>query len=148
MLEAMGERAGDLDETWRRASTTWFEERLQDPTSFAAVVVAEPGGRVVASAAGLCQLRAPTPHNLSGLTGRVFNVATDPAHRRQGLAGACLRALLDWFVQESPAGVIELSASPEGHRLCRSLGFREAQHPILQLAPASTPQAPAEGSPC
>jgi ribosomal protein S18 acetylase RimI-like enzyme len=132
MLEATtGPSAPDAP--WRAAAAAWFTDHLGRPEAFAAFVVEEPGAGVVAVALGSCQPRPPGPGALSGLSGRVFNVATDPGWRRRGHARSCLVALLAWFERETPVSVVELGATPEAAGLYRSLGFTEAAHPTLRL---------------
>lgn len=56
----------------------------------------------------------------------VADMATDPAHQRQGLG----RAVLDWLVADvrdrAPAGAyVDLVADPPGVRLYEAVGFRD-----------------------
>jgi len=133
MLEAMGEPRELLGKAWRSATEAWFEQHLTLRVDFAAFVVDGPANSLVASAAGLCEHRAPTGSNLSGGVGRVFSVATASDHRRQGLARECTTALVDWFTVHTVVGVLELSATTDGDALYRSLGFRSADAPVLRL---------------
>lgn len=133
MLEAMGEPAELLGASWRAATTTWFGRRLTAADDLAAFVVDGPAGGAVASAAGLCEARAPSGSNSSGLVGRIFGVGTDPDHRRQGLARECTAALVDWFTSHTTVGVLELSATQNGNALYRSLGFVPVDDPVLRL---------------
>lgn len=132
MVEALGEPSGP-DDPWRAAAAAWFADQLQRPERFAAFVVDVPEEGVVAVAAGLCESRAPGPGSLSGMRGRVFNVATDPGWRRRGAARACLGALLVWFQEGTAAEVVELSATAEGDGLYRSLGFARTDRPVMHL---------------
>lgn len=133
MLEAMGEPWELLGASWRAAATTWFRQRLAAADDLAAFVVDGSAGGVVASAAGLCEARAPSGSNPSGLVGRIFSVATDPDHRRQGLARDCTAALVDWFTSHTTVGVLELGATQNGDALYRSLGFVSVDDPVLRL---------------
>lgn len=63
----------------------------------------------------------------------VFNMSTDPQHRRRGYARACLDGLLAWFRDETEARVINLNATGDGTALYRSLGFAEPRYPAQQL---------------
>lgn len=132
MLAAMGEPQASLGTAWREASAAWFEQRLTGGVDLAVFVIDDAAGRVVAAAAGLSESRAPSGRNLSGRVGRVFNVVTDPDHRRQGLAWECTAAVIEWFIHTA-VGVCELSASEDGDALYKSLGFRPADHPVLRL---------------
>ncbi|MFC4529438.1 GNAT family N-acetyltransferase [Sphaerisporangium dianthi] len=139
MLEAMGAPVGDQDAEWRKAAEAWFAERLADTGGFAAFVVDEPDSGVVCGAAGMCDRRAPGPSNLTGTQGHVFNISTDPRHRRRGHARACLEALLAWFRDETDAKVINLNATGDGADLYRAAGFVAPRFPALQLRIAELP---------
>lgn len=119
------------DDPWRAAAAAWSTDQLGRPDAFVAFVADEPGVGVVA--VGACSARPPGPGSLSGVGGRVFSVATDPASRRRGHARACLVALLAWFEHETRASAVELGATAEGAGLYRSLGFVETAHPTLRL---------------
>jgi ribosomal protein S18 acetylase RimI-like enzyme len=131
MCEAMGEdRLGD---EWRDGAQRWFAGVLADPDRFAAFVVDDPELGVVSGAAGTVEFRAPSPSNLSGARGHVFNVATDPRRRRLGHAGACLHALLAWYRGETPVTRIGLHATGDGIGLYRAAGFTAPHYPELVL---------------
>lgn len=133
MLTDMGYLTGDSDPAWRDKAEEWFAERLPDVGGFAVFVVDDPETGVVSCAAGLCEWHAPGPGNLSGARGHVFNMSTDPRHRRHGYARACLEALLTWFRDETEARFITLNATSDGIALYRSLDFTEPSHTFLQL---------------
>ncbi|MDQ1656532.1 MAG: hypothetical protein QOD41_1615 [Cryptosporangiaceae bacterium] len=131
MCEAMGD---DVEGTeWRAGAERWFADALADPGRFAAFVVDDPGLGVVASAAGTVEFRAPSPSNVGGARGHVFNVATDPRRRRLGHAGACFGALLAWYRDETPVTRIALHATGDGAGLYRAAGFTEPRYPELVL---------------
>jgi ribosomal protein S18 acetylase RimI-like enzyme len=133
MLSEMGMDVGSDDAPWREHALRWFTDRLAKPADFAAFVVDNPTDGVVCSAVGSCDSYAPGPTNLSGLHGHVFNISTDPHHRRRGHARECLVALLDWFHHETPARVVNLNATDDGIRLYGSLGFAAPRFPALTL---------------
>jgi ribosomal protein S18 acetylase RimI-like enzyme len=135
MLSDMGLLTAGSDPAWRDQAEEWFGVRLADRANFAAFVVDKPGVGVVSCAAGICDHHAPGPGNPGGVQGHVFNMSTEPGHRRRGCARACLEALLAWFRDETGAGVISLSATSDGVALYRSLGFTEPRQPYLQLRP-------------
>ncbi|MCW2870820.1 N-acetyltransferase [Actinacidiphila oryziradicis] len=139
MLDAMGVQTGGPDSAWRRAAELWFTERLRHPEEFAAFVVDDPELGVVSSAVGMCDRHAPSPANVSGVHGHVFNVSTDPQCRRLGHARACLDALLTWFRDETRVRVVNLNATQGGAGLYRALGFEAPRHPALQLRMTSGP---------
>ncbi|MEU8332064.1 GNAT family N-acetyltransferase [Micromonospora sp. NPDC048839] len=81
---------------------------------------------------GVIEHRLGGPINPSGVIGYVFNVATDPSHRRRGYARACLEALLDWYHHRGVT-VIELKASEDGESIYRAVGFEPTAARALRL---------------
>ncbi len=128
MLEAMG--VSQLEEPgWQATCERWFAERLTEPARVVAFVVDGPlpDGTVgpVACAAGDFHDHAPEPWNPSGRRGHVFNVSTEPDARRRGYARACVRALMQWFFDESEVTRVGLAATEHGRALYEQLGFAE-----------------------
>jgi GNAT superfamily N-acetyltransferase len=99
----------------------------------AACVVDDPDvpGRLSACAVGSIETRLPGPRNPSGRVGYVYNVATDPAHRRRGYSRACMQALLQWYADQGVTAV-DLRASREGEPLYSSLGFARVGEPGMR----------------
>ena len=133
MFSAMGSDVGRLDAAWRIAAAGWFREQLDRPEGFAGFVIEHPDEGVVSAALGSCDARAPSPHSVSGAHGRVFNVSTEPAHRRCGYGRACLTALLTWFDTDTGVRVVDLNATPDGAGIYQSAGFGEPSFPSMQL---------------
>jgi GNAT superfamily N-acetyltransferase len=133
MLEAMGVDTGGADAPWREVALRYFTDGLATPETFAAFVVDDPEAGVVASAVGHCNPHAPGPNDLSTQRGTLYNVSTEPAFRRRGLARACVVALLTWYRDETDIGQIELHATPEGAPLYLSLGFIPSSYPTHRL---------------
>jgi len=133
MLEAMGNDTGSADAPWRGVAVRYFAEQLALPETFAAFVVDDPEVGVVAGAVGNLNAHPPGPKDLSTVRGHVYNVSTEPAFRRRGLARACVVALLDWFRDETDTGQVELHATQYGDGLYRSLGFVQSTYPSQRL---------------
>jgi ribosomal protein S18 acetylase RimI-like enzyme len=133
MFSSMGTDVGGQDAAWRLGATRWFLEQLARPQQFAGFVVEHPIDGVVCVALGSCDERAPSPDNVIGSHGHVFNISTDMAHRRRGYAQACLTALLTWFQTDTGVRVVDLAATPEGARLYQLAGFRERAFPSMRL---------------
>lgn len=132
MFEGMGVAHGTADAPWRTAAAEWFTDVLAQPRVFAAFVADDAVHGVVSMAAGICHRLAPGPNSPSGVAGHVFNVATLPMHRRQGLSRLCMSALLEWFDRDTDAARIELNASSTGATLYRSLGFVDHEYPAMR----------------
>ncbi|QNE19768.1 GNAT family N-acetyltransferase [Kribbella qitaiheensis] len=134
MLEAMGTDTGGPDAPWREVALSYFRDGLSSPETFAAFVVDDPEAGVVAGAAGHCNAHPPSPKDLSTQRGSLYNVSTEPAFRRRGLARACVVALLTWYRDETTAGQIDLHATPDGSPLYLSLGFTPSNYQTQRLA--------------
>jgi GNAT superfamily N-acetyltransferase len=119
MFSSMGSDVGGQDAPWRGAAAGWFREQLDRPEQFAGFVIEHPDEGVVSAALGSCDVRAPSPHNVSGAHGRVFNISTEPAHRRCGYGRACLTALLSWFDTDTGVRVVD-SMPPPTEPACTS----------------------------
>jgi GNAT superfamily N-acetyltransferase len=116
---------------WQAAAEERFREVLAGDT-WAGFVVDNPDGPgLVSCAVGTIERRLPSPFNLTGEMGHIFNVATDPAYRRRGYSRGCVVALLRWY---SERGVprVELNASPDGERLYQELGFARTGIPAMR----------------
>jgi GNAT superfamily N-acetyltransferase len=120
--------------SWQAESTATLRKRLGEPEpTWAAFVVDQPGeSRLAACAVGIIDQRLGWGQNPAGLVGFVFNVVTDPDHRRLGYSRFCMEALLDWF-REQRVSVVDLRASPEGEGLYRQLGFARTSDPAMRL---------------
>jgi GNAT superfamily N-acetyltransferase len=120
---------------WQDSARETLRKRLADPDgSMVAFVVDAPGepGRLAACVVGTIEYRLGGPHNLTGETGYVFNVATDPRYRRRGYSRACMTALVDWYRRRGVVKV-DLRASAVAEPLYRSLGFARTADPAMRL---------------
>lgn len=133
MLSSMGSDVGGQDAAWRVDAARWFQEQLARPQQFAGFVIEHPTAGVVCAALGSCDARAPVPGDVSGAHGHVFNLSTEPTHRRRGYAQTCLTALLSWFHTDTGVCVVSLNATPDGAGLYRSAGFREPAFPSMRM---------------
>ena len=133
LFAAMQSHQPDVGE-WQQQTQKVLERRLTElePT-LVAFVVQQPDtpDRLAACAVGTVEERLGGPDNPSGLTGYIFNVATDPAHRRRGYSRRCTTALIDWY-RERGITTIDLRATPPAEPLYRSLGFVRTD-PLMRL---------------
>jgi GNAT superfamily N-acetyltransferase len=132
MFSSMGSDVGGEDAAWRVAANLWFHEQLARPQEFAGFVIEHPEDGVVCAALGSCDARAPGPEDVSGAHGHVFNICTEPAHRRCGYGRACLTALLSWFHTDTRVRVVDLNATPGGAVMYTAAGFREPVFPSMR----------------
>ncbi|GAA1755301.1 GNAT family N-acetyltransferase [Luedemannella helvata] len=124
---------------WYPATVARFRETLADPDSaWAAFVVDKDDTGLASCAVGTIERRLPNPGNLTGETGHIFNVATDPAYRRRGYSRACMTALLTWYAERGVTKV-ELNASPYGEPLYQQLGFARHSMPAMRRSLAPRP---------
>lgn len=85
-------------------------------------LVLEDEGRVVASLLLLLKETVPTPISPLAVRGYLFNVYTDPSHRRRGLAARLTDAALD-LARDLGIEIMELHASLEAEGLYQRMGF-------------------------
>ncbi|GAA1930011.1 GNAT family N-acetyltransferase [Streptantibioticus ferralitis] len=123
MFHAMNGR--DEPGRWEETARELIRRQLsgRDATLGAFVVDAEDG-RLAACAVGTVEQRLPAPGHPTGRIGFVFNVCTDPAHRRRGYARATTEALLGWFAERGVTRV-DLHATSDAERMYRDFGFAE-----------------------
>jgi GNAT superfamily N-acetyltransferase len=110
------------------ASRGWLAEAMASGTYVG--WVAETKAAVVAGA-GLTVLPwPPGPRDVSGRLAFVYNVYTDPDHRRRGLARRLMDTLEAWCRAQG-IGRIALQASAAGRPLYESMGYVVAAEPLM-----------------
>lgn len=82
----------------------------------------EEDGRPVASVLMLLKETVPTPVTPLSVRGYLFNVYTEPSHRRRGLAARLTDAVLD-LARDLGIEIMELHASLEAEGLYQRMGF-------------------------
>ena len=131
MLQSFTDPSTWNDE-WRSPARDTLRRRLTG-SSMAAFVVDRPDGTgLAACAVGIVEERLGGPGNPSGRVGYVFNVSTDPSHRRRGYSRACMEALLEWF-RSRGVGTADLRASADGEPLYTDLGFVRTSDPAMRM---------------
>ena len=114
------------------AFRAWLTE-MMPPGTYRAWVV-ETRDRQIVGGGGITVLPwPPGPRYSSGRLAFVYNVYTDAAHRRRGLARAVMDAIHAWCRN---AGVtsIALNASRDGQALYDSMGYVESSSPMMFFA--------------
>ncbi|MBI1751536.1 MAG: GNAT family N-acetyltransferase [Acidobacteria bacterium] len=97
-------------------------------------LVLEEAGRAVASVLLLLKDSVPTPVTPLSVRGYLFNVYTEPSHRRQGLAARLTEAALD-VARELGIEIVELHASLEAEGLYQRFGFVPTSEMRLVMGP-------------
>jgi GNAT superfamily N-acetyltransferase len=85
-------------------------------------LVLEDQGKIVASVLMLMKDTLPTPVTPLSVRGYLFNVYTEPSHRRKGLAARLTDAALD-LAREIGIEIVELHASLEAEDMYQRMGF-------------------------
>ncbi|MBO1333065.1 GNAT family N-acetyltransferase [Streptomyces sp. VRA16 Mangrove soil] len=132
MLDSMSP-SDDVD--WQQPTLEALRCHLADPDGeLTAFVVEDPSGSggLAACATGVIQRSLGSPGNPYGTTGHVFNVCTDPGHRRRGYSRACMEALLAWY-KEHDVRRVDLHATATGEPLYASLGFTRTPAPAMRV---------------
>ena len=117
--------------TWKQHALEWFTRLVEDRTT-ARFPVVEVDGDVVATAIGTLELGVPNPQCLRGRTVRLANVITLPQHRGRGYGTLLVRDVIDW-ARSIDADRVDLSATPDGLRLYRRVGFTLTTAPRMKL---------------
>ena len=96
-------------------------------------VVDGPSGDIAAGG-GLTMLPwPPGPWYVGGRIAFVYNVYTEPAHRRRGLA----RMIMDTIhacCRDEGIGLVGLNASSQARPLYESMGYRQTPAPMMMLS--------------
>lgn len=79
---------------------------------------------IVACAFLLVVEKPMSPAFITGKTGTVLNVYTDPAHRHKGYAKKIMNKLLS-DATEKNLSVVELKSTEDGYHLYKSVGFAD-----------------------
>jgi GNAT superfamily N-acetyltransferase len=129
MFEEMG-TAIDAERV-ATAFSAWLETNLATDT-YCGWVADTTDGTAVAGAGITLLTWPPGPRELSGRLPIVYNVYTEPDHRRRGVAKALMETIHDWC-RDAGYRLIGLAASAEGKSLYESLGYRDSRQPFMFL---------------
>ena len=122
---------------WLKVGADILRRQLADPADrLAAFVVDRAESGLAACVVGAIDERLPGPDGRNPFKGYVFNVATDPGHRRRGYSRACMEALLAWYADRD-VPIVDLRASPDGEPLYASLGFARTRDPAMRRITAT-----------
>jgi len=129
-LAMFREMGSTFDEpTIARLSREWLLKTMP-PGTYRAWVVERAARDIVAGGGFTLIPWPPGPSPLTGQVAFVYNVYTEPAHRRRGLARLVMTAIHDWC-RSAGVAAIALNASREGRQLYDSMGYVEAASPMM-----------------
>ena len=115
----------------RPAFELWLRHALPSKTYLGWMAVTETGDN--AGGAGLIVMPwPPGPISLDPRCGFVFNVYTEPAHRKQGLARRLMDAVHEYCRSEGIERIV-LNASSFGESLYRSMGYLPTNEPMMRM---------------
>ena len=106
----------------------WLREMM--PTGVYRAWVVESGSRVIAGGGITILPWPPGPRYFSGRLAFVYNVYTEPSHRRRGLARLVMDAIHQWC-REAGVWSVALNASRDGEPLYASMGYECAPSPMM-----------------
>jgi GNAT superfamily N-acetyltransferase len=89
-------------------------------------------GEAVGSGGVVFDQHPPGPTNISGRTGYIMNLVTDPRYRRRGIARRMMRTMVEWLAGQSIQRVT-LHATDVGRPLYKELGFVDSNEMSLRL---------------
>ena len=116
-----------LDREFRQ----WVAAMMPAGTYHAWLVESE-GAEIVAGG-GLSVLSwPPGPRYMGTRIGVVYNVYTEPAHRRRGLARLIMETIHAWC-RDARISSVALNASADGRPLYESMGYQLPSNPMMFL---------------
>lgn len=127
MFAEMG-LTGDY-ETMDQRFDPWLCQAMTQQLYFGWVAETEQGEIVAGGGVGLLP-RPPSPPDLNEQWAFVYNVYTEPSHRRQGLARRLMEIIHAWC-RERGLKTVGLNASEFGRSLYESLGYQPSETLML-----------------
>ena len=129
MFREMGIPAGFED--MAAATGVWLSQALPSKTYLGWIAESKQGE--TAGGSGLIVIPwPPGPMTMDPRCGFVFNVYTQPQHRKQGLARRLMDAMHDYCRAEGIERVV-LNASTFGKPLYDAMGYVVAEEPMMRL---------------
>ena len=117
--------------TLEREFRTWLSAMMPAGTYRAWVAETEDGAIVAGGGVSVVPW-PPGPYEMNHRLAVVYNVYTEPAHRRRGLARLIMDAVHAWC-RDAGIKAVALNASPDGRPLYDALGYQEAPAPMMFL---------------
>jgi GNAT superfamily N-acetyltransferase len=129
MFESMGYDDPEHLAAADRAAATYFAEAIPRDEFYGWLAVT-PSGRAVGSGGAVIDRHPPGPKNLTGQSGYIMNISTEPGFRRRGIARQMMRTILTWLADQGITKVT-LHATEAGRHLYEQLGFVEGNEMVL-----------------
>jgi GNAT superfamily N-acetyltransferase len=110
----------------------WLFDAL--PSGVYRAWLVEAGDRTIVGGGGITVVPwPPGPRYLGDRLAFVYNVYTQPAHRRRGVARLVMEAIHAWC---RSAGVtsLALNATPDARQLYEAIGYQESPNPMMFTA--------------
>jgi GNAT superfamily N-acetyltransferase len=114
-----------------RAFRTWLAD-LMPPGTYRAWLVEDDAGAIVAGGGITILPWPPGPRYMGDRLAFAYNVYTEPAHRRRGLARLIMETIQAWCGEHGVTS-IALNASRDGQPLYQALGYSESPSPMMFL---------------
>jgi GNAT superfamily N-acetyltransferase len=115
----------------RPAFELWLRQALPSKTYLGWMAVTN-AGEVVGGAGLIVIPWPPGPISMDPRCGFVFNVYTNPAHRKQGLGRRLMDAIHEYCRSEGIERMV-LNASTFGQSLYESMGYVPTEEPMMRL---------------
>jgi GNAT superfamily N-acetyltransferase len=131
MFEAMGYGDARRLDASDAASADYFSRTISGGV-FHAWLAETSNDEAIGSAGAVIDQHPPDPANLSGQTGYIMNLVTDPRYRRQGIARRLMQTILDWLAEQGITHMT-LHTTQAGYSLYEELGFVESNEMRLRL---------------
>jgi GNAT superfamily N-acetyltransferase len=104
--------------------------RMLTAGTFRGWVVETPSREIVAGGGITLLPWPPGPLSIGERLAFVYNIYTEPPHRRRGLARRVMETIHAWC-RESGILLVALNSSPEGQPLYESLGYQVRTNPMM-----------------
>jgi len=114
-----------------QATEAWLRSAIPSRTYLGWLAVSDQGA-VVAGGGLIVIPWPPGPMTMDPRCGFVFNVYTDPAHRKQGLARRLMDTMHEWCRGEGIERVV-LNASTFGQPVYEQMGYVVANEPMMRI---------------
>jgi len=114
-----------------RAFRPWLAE-LMPAGTYRAWLVEDDAGAIVAGGGITILPWPPGPRYMGDRLAFAYNVYTEPAHRRRGLARMIMETIHAWCGEHGVTS-IALNASRDGQPLYQALGYSESPSPMMFL---------------